>query len=181
MSVDSSTRTVRMRAGSRGLLLEFRAFAMRGNILDLAVGVVMGVAFGAVVTSLVNDLLMPPIGALVGGKDFSALAIEIGGAEIRYGNFINTVINFLIVAAALFVIVKTVSQLQRAKPDAVTKDCPFCYSAIPIPAIKCPACTSDLTGAEAAAAFRRAVKIEDAHVSAEIGTARADVQKLFDR
>ena len=143
------------------MLKEFKEFAIKGNMVDLAIGVVMGGAFGAVVTSLVKDLLMPLIGALLGGRDFSnmfwvikpagaefatlAEAVEAGAATFNYGVFINTVINFLIVAFAIFMLVKAMNKLRKAEEEAVTtKECPFCKSEIALEATKCPACTSSL-------------------------------------
>jgi large conductance mechanosensitive channel len=144
------------------MLKEFKAFAMRGNVLDLAVGVIMGAAFGAVVTSLVGDILMPPLGALVGGLDFKDKFFALdgntyktlddlrkaGAPAIAYGAFINAIVNFLIVAFAIFLLVKQVNRFQKA-PVAppgppTTKDCQFCGMSIPIKAIRCPQCTSDL-------------------------------------
>jgi large conductance mechanosensitive channel len=144
------------------MLKEFKAFAMRGNVLDLAVGVIIGGAFGAVVTSLVGDILMPPLGKLMGGLDFKdkffaldgntyATLAELkkaGAPAIAYGAFINTVVNFLIVAFAIFLLVKQVNRFQ--KPAVVppgpptTKECQFCSMTIPIKATRCPQCTSDL-------------------------------------
>jgi large conductance mechanosensitive channel len=136
---------------------EFKEFAMRGNVLDLAVGVIIGAAFGGVVTSLVNDVIMPPIGMLMGGLDFKDYFIPLKSTDlttldavkkaavpvIAYGNFLNTVINFLIVAFAIFLLIKQVNRFQR--PAAVTtKDCPFCSTPIPIKATRCPHCTSNL-------------------------------------
>lgn len=103
------------------MLKEFRAFIMRGNVLDLAVGVIIGAAFGAVVTSLVNDVIMPPIGAIVGGIDFSQIVIKVGAVDIRIGAFINAVINFLIVAGAVFLIIRAITRMQEMavkKPEA---------------------------------------------------------------
>ena len=143
------------------MLKDFKAFVMRGNVLDLAVAVVIGAAFGAIVTSLVNDIVMPPIGLLLGHMDFKDLFISLTGGSfatlaaakaagapvLAYGQFLNTVINFLIVAFVIFMVVRSASKLQKAPAPAapVTKDCPHCCSAIPIPASRCPHCTSDLT------------------------------------
>jgi large conductance mechanosensitive channel len=144
------------------MLKEFKAFAMRGNVLDLAVGVIIGAAFGAVVTSLVGDIIMPPIGMVMGKVDFKDLyfamdgkvyesldaAKKMGAPVIAYGNFINTVVNFLIVAFAVFILVKQVNRF--SKPAIVppgpptTKECQFCIMTIPIKATRCPQCTSDL-------------------------------------
>jgi large conductance mechanosensitive channel len=146
------------------MIKEFREFVARGNVLDLAVAVVMGGAFGAIVTSLVNDLLMPPIGLLLGGVNFAdlfldlsregytslAVAQEAGAATLNYGVFFNTVVNFLIVAWAMFMVVKGVNQLKRRQAveevvaEPTTKECPFCYSSIHIKATRCPNCTSEL-------------------------------------
>lgn len=140
---------------------EFKKFAMRGNAIDLAVGFIMGGAFGAIVNSLVNDIIMPPIGLLLGKVDFSNLFINLSGtayatleeakkagaATINYGLFINTLVNFLIVSFALFLVVRQVNRW-TAKPapaaEPTTKECPYCYSEIPIKATRCPQCTSQL-------------------------------------
>ncbi|MGQ0572001.1 MAG: large conductance mechanosensitive channel protein MscL [Armatimonadota bacterium] len=141
------------------MLKEFKEFAMRGPVLDLAVGVIMGVAFGAIVTSFVNDIIMPPIGLLLGGVDFSNLFInlsgqpydtlkaakEAGAATINYGVFLNTVLNFLIVAFAIFLVIKQVNRMQRPAPSAPTaRDCPYCQMSVPLKATRCPHCTSEL-------------------------------------
>ncbi len=139
---------------------EFKAFAMRGNVLDLAVGVIIGAAFGAVVNSLVRDIIMPPIGTLMGGLDFKDLFIALDGGVYRsldeaqkagvpviaYGNFINTIVNFLIVSFAIFILVKQVNRMKAPAPAAppATKECRFCSMSIPIKATRCPQCTSDL-------------------------------------
>jgi large conductance mechanosensitive channel len=138
---------------------EFKEFAMRGNVVDLAVGVIIGGAFGAIVTSLVNDVIMPPIGKLMGGVDFKEFFITLDGstyktleeakkagvATIAYGNFINTVINFLIVAFAVFLVVKQMNRFKAPPPAAaLTKECGFCGMAIPVKARRCPNCTSEL-------------------------------------
>ncbi len=143
------------------MLKEFKEFAMKGNVLDMAVGIIIGAAFGKIITSLVSDILMPPLGLLLGKVDFSSLFLNISGqsyatlaeaqkanaATINYGFFINSIINFLIVALAIFLLVKQVNRLKKEPPAAApaTKDCPFCASAIPIPAKRCPHCTSQLT------------------------------------
>ena len=144
------------------MLKDFKAFVMRGNVLDLAVAVVVGGAFSKIVTSFVDDVLMPPLGLLLGRVDFRdkfidlsgqhpatlAQAEAMGAAVLRYGLFINTIVNFLIVAFAIFLLVKQVNRFQ--KPVAVppgpptTKDCQFCGMSIPIKAIRCPQCTSEL-------------------------------------
>lgn len=133
------------------MLKEFRDFALKGNVLDMAVGIIIGVAFGAIVTSLVSDILMPPIGMLLGGMDFSALAWDLtgtGAATIKYGAFINAVLNFIIVAFVMFMLVRVFTRMKRKKEEApgepTTKECPFCRSAIAIAATRCPHCTSQL-------------------------------------
>ncbi len=142
------------------MLKEFREFAMKGSVVDLAVGIVIGAAFGKVVDSFVKDILMPPIGKLLGGVDFSNLffvlgsgsfpslkaAQDAGAATLNYGVFVNTIINFVIIAFALFVIIKGINQLRRqeatAPPPPTSKLCPQCQMEIPIKATKCGHCTS---------------------------------------
>jgi large conductance mechanosensitive channel len=141
------------------MLKEFKAFAMRGNVVDLAVGVIIGAAFGKIVTSFVSDLLMPPIGLLLGNVDFGNLFVALNGqayaslAEaqaagaptINYGLFINTVIDFVIVAFVIFLLIRAINRMQKpAAAEATTKDCPRCFSAIPLKATRCPHCTSEL-------------------------------------
>ena len=131
------------------MLKEFREFVMRGNVVDMAVGFIMGAAFGTIVTSLVNDIVMPPVGMLLGGIDFSDLVITLKAdplVTINYGAFINTVISFLIVAAVMFALVRTANRLKREPPPAepTTKTCPHCFSDIPLQATRCPHCTSQL-------------------------------------
>jgi len=139
---------------------EFKEFAMRGNVLDMAVGIVIGAAFGGIVTSFVNDMLMPPIGLLLGRVDFSNLFINLkgnypsvaaakaaGAATLNYGMFMNTVINFLIVAFAIFLLLRYVNRLfpkPVPAPAPAVKSCKFCFSSIPAQATRCPHCTSDL-------------------------------------
>jgi large conductance mechanosensitive channel len=146
---------------------EFKAFIMRGNVLDLAVGVIIGAAFGAIVSSFVDDILMPPIGLLLGRVDFAnifvvlkagdpagpyaalAAAKEAGAVTMNFGVFINALIAFLITALAIFLVIKGANRLQREQeaappPAPTTKTCPFCYTDIPIPATRCPHCTSQL-------------------------------------
>ncbi|MCC7117946.1 MAG: large conductance mechanosensitive channel protein MscL [Anaerolineales bacterium] len=128
------------------MLKEFKAFIMRGNVLDLAIAVIIGGAFGKIVSSLVADILMPIIGLIMGGVDFSGLALTIGEAKITYGVFINNVIDFLIIAFVIFLIVKSANALKKPEPAAAptTKDCPYCYSAIALKATRCPHCTSEI-------------------------------------
>lgn len=127
---------------------EFRAFIMRGNVIDLAVGVIIGGAFGKIVASLVNDILMPLIGLLMGGVNFSGLSIKVRDASINYGMFIQSVVDFLIIAAAIFLLVKGVNSLRKqpepAPAEPTTKECSYCFSTIPIKATRCPYCTSQL-------------------------------------
>lgn len=127
---------------------EFKKFVMRGNVLDLAIAVIIGGAFGKIVTSLVGDLLMPLIGLLLGGVDFSSLAIMVGKAEIKYGAFIQSIVDFLIIAFVIFLIVRAANRV-TAKPAPApaaptTKDCPYCLSKIPLKATKCAYCASSL-------------------------------------
>ena len=143
------------------MLKEFREFAMKGNVVDLAVGVVIGAAFGTIIASLVKDILMPPIGLLLGGVDFSNLFLVLGGggpfpslkaaqdagaATLNYGVFINAMINFIIIAFALFMVVKAMNRMKRqeaaAPPPPTSKLCPQCQMEIPIKAVKCGHCTS---------------------------------------
>ena len=142
------------------MLKDFKEFAMRGNVMDMAVGVIIGGAFGKIVTSLVTDVLMPPIGLATGKVDFSSLFIDLSGkhyailaeaqkagaATINYGLFINTIISFLIVAFAVFLLVKQMNRLKKEEPAAAptTKDCPQCAMAIPIAAKRCGHCTATL-------------------------------------
>jgi large conductance mechanosensitive channel len=139
------------------MLKDFKAFIMKGNVLDLAVAVIIGAAFGAIVTSLVSDVVMPPIGLLLGNVDFKDLFVSLNGQAyptlaaakaaaapvIAYGQFLNTVVNFLIVAFVIFMVVRAASRFQKPA-DPTTKDCTFCCGAIPIKATRCPQCTSQL-------------------------------------
>ena len=154
------------------MLKEFKEFILRGNVVDMAIGIIVGAAFGKVVTSLVNDILMPPIGFLTGKVDFSNLFVSLSGSyaslaeaqaagapTINYGLFINTVLDLLIVGAAVFfLIVRPINRLRRAKEPApaalATKECPYCLSAIPLKATRCPHCTSLLTSPESTAQGR---------------------------
>lgn len=131
---------------------EFREFIARGNVMDMAVGVIIGGAFTGIVSSLVDDLLMPLLGLLTGGMNFADLAVQIGPGEgdvLRYGSFIAAIINFLLIALVLFLLIKTINRLHRKKeapPPAVTvKVCPYCKSEISVNATRCPHCTSELT------------------------------------
>jgi len=147
------------------MLQEFKQFAMRGNVVDMAVGIIIGGAFGTIVKSLVDDVIMPPVGLLLGGVDFSDLFItlrdgamagpyttlaaarEAGAVTLSYGLFINSVISFMIVAFAVFMLIKSINKLQPKVPEpevAQTKECTFCYSKIPLQATRCPHCTSTL-------------------------------------
>ena len=136
------------------ILKEFKDFAMRGNVVDMAVGIIIGGAFGKIVSSLVNDVVMPPVGMLLGNANFSDLMLELGAgndaATLKYGSFLQTVVDFLIVAFAIFMIVKVMNQaknalkMQERAKEPTTKDCPQCCSSIPIKAKRCPNCTSEL-------------------------------------
>jgi large conductance mechanosensitive channel len=139
---------------------EFKEFAMRGNVLDMAVGIIIGAAFGRIITSLVSDIIMPPIGLLLGKVDFSGLFLNISGksydtlaaakaagaATVNYGAFLNTVIDFVIVAFLIFLIVRQINRWSKPVPAVapMTKDCPYCVSTIPIKATRCPNCTSQV-------------------------------------
>lgn len=136
-------------------LKEFKEFAVKGSVIDMAIGVVIGTAFGKIVSSLVNDVIMPPIGLLLGGIDFSKLVIVLkedptGKANvfISYGAFISTIINFLIIVFVIFLTIKGINKLKRVtpspEPDTTTKVCPKCFTLIPLKAVKCPNCTSDI-------------------------------------
>ena len=139
---------------------EFKEFAMRGNVLDMAVGIIIGAAFGRIITSLVNDVIMPPIGLLLGKVDFSSLFINLtgtpyasladakkaGAAVIGYGAFLNTVLDFVVVAFVIFLLIRQVNRLKRepAPAPATTKECPYCLSVIPLKATRCGHCTAQL-------------------------------------
>lgn len=143
----------------KAMIKEFKEFALKGNLVDLATAFILGAAFGRLVTSFVSDILMPPIGLVLGKVDFSNLFVNLtrtpykslaeaqaaGAPTLNYGLFINSVIDFLIVAFALFLVIKQVNRLARPAPVLATKDCPFCLSKIPEAATRCPACTSELT------------------------------------
>ena len=142
------------------MLKGFKQFILRGNVVDLAVGVVMGAAFGAVVTSVVKDLLTPLIAAIVGKPDFSSIAVEVNGSKLMLGNFLNALISFLLIATAVyfFIVVPVNAIISRARkeppPDPTTKKCPECLSEIPIDARRCAHCTSQLTGGAPVAPVR---------------------------
>ena len=126
---------------------EFKDFAMKGNVVDLAVGVVIGGAFGSIVTSLVEDIIMPLVGVITGGLDFSALAITVGDANIAYGQFINSVVNFLIISFSIFMVIRQMNKVmpkEEVVEEVTTKECGYCLSQIPIKATRCPHCTSEL-------------------------------------
>jgi large conductance mechanosensitive channel len=150
------------------MLKEFKEFAMRGNVVDMAVGIIIGAAFGTIVKSLVSDVIMPPIGLLLGNVNFENLFIvlkqgmiaapyaslaeaqEAGAVTVNYGTFINTIISFIIVAFAVFLLIRNINKLKREKKapaEPTTKECPYCFSNIPIKATRCPNCTSQLAGA----------------------------------
>ncbi len=140
---------------------ELKAFILRGNVVDLAVGIIIGAAFGRIVSSLVNDIIMPPIGLLLGKIDFSNLFVNLtgkpleslaaakaaGAATINYGSFVNVVLDFLIVAVVIFFVIRGINKLMPKPKEAApsTKDCPFCLSKIPLKATRCPQCTSQLS------------------------------------
>lgn len=152
-----------------GMIKEFKDFAVKGNVIDMAVGIVIGAAFGTIVKSFVADVIMPPIGLALGNVDFSNLFIVLkdgaagaatfatiaeaqaaGAVTLNYGQFINTVISFLIIAFAIFIVIKQMNKLKKEEPAPVaeptTKDCPHCFTTISIKATKCPNCTSSLQG-----------------------------------
>ncbi len=144
------------------MLKEFKEFAMRGNVVDMAVGIIIGAAFGKIVSSLVNDIIMPPVGIMLGKMDFSNLFLNLsdkpvktiaeakaaGAATINYGLFINNIIDFTIVAFAIFLLVRQINRLKKQPPEEsaepATKECPYCMSGISIKAVRCPNCTSEL-------------------------------------
>jgi large conductance mechanosensitive channel len=128
------------------MLKEFRDFALKGNLIELAVAFILGLAFAAVVTSFVDDIVMPIVGAIVSDKSFADLTFEIAGVEIFYGSFLTVLLNFLIVAWILFLIVKAANRM-KGPQAATTKECPYCISSIPIGATRCPSCTSEVAPA----------------------------------
>jgi large conductance mechanosensitive channel len=149
-----------------GMMKEFKEFAVKGNVVDMAVGIIIGAAFGTIVKSLVADIIMPPIGMLLGNVDFSNLFIVLkdaavpgvyatlaeaqaaGAVTLNYGMFINTIISFMIVAFAIFILIRNINKLKRKEEapaaEPTTKDCPQCFTAIPIKATRCPHCTSNI-------------------------------------
>jgi large conductance mechanosensitive channel len=143
------------------MLKEFKEFAMRGNVMDMAVGLILAAAFGKIVTSFVGDLLMPPIGLLIGQVDFSSLFITLGSqhydtlaaakaagaATLNYGAFLNTIIDFLIVAFAIFMVIRQMNRMKAPAPAISTKECPYCCSAIAVKATRCAFCTAELKSA----------------------------------
>jgi len=149
-----------------GMIKEFKEFAVKGNVIDMAVGIIIGAAFGTIVTSLVADVIMPPIGLLLGSVDFSNLFVVLkegatagpfltlaeakkaGAVTINYGQFFNTIISFLIVAFAIFLVIRGINKLKRKEEvKPATKDCPLCLSSIPVKATRCAHCTADLKAA----------------------------------
>ncbi|MBN1374577.1 MAG: large-conductance mechanosensitive channel protein MscL [Dehalococcoidia bacterium] len=141
------------------MLREFKDFILRGNVIDMAVGIIIGVAFGKIVTSLVNDVIMPPIGLLLGKVNFQDLYVNLSGntyasleaaraagaPTINYGLFLNTVLDFIIVALVIFLLIHAISSIKRPlanEPEVTAKDCPYCLSSIPLKATRCPHCTS---------------------------------------
>ncbi len=150
-----------------GMMKEFKEFAVKGNVMDMAIGIIIGAAFGTIVKSFVADVIMPPIGLLLGGVDFSNLFVLLkdgadglgayatlaeanaaGAVTLNYGAFINTIISFLIVAIAVFMVIKNINRMKKEEPAPkaapTTKDCSFCFTSIPIKAVRCPSCTSEL-------------------------------------
>jgi large conductance mechanosensitive channel len=129
------------------MIKEFREFALKGSLVDLAVAFILGVAFAAVVTSLVDNIFMPIIGAVVSDESFANLSADVGGAELRYGAFLAALLNFVLIALVLFIVVKAVNQLRRREEvieEATTKSCPACAMDIPVQATRCPYCVIDL-------------------------------------
>ena len=143
------------------ILKDFKEFAVKGNMIDMAVGIIIGVAFGKIISSLVSDVLMPPIGFLLGKMDFSNLFINLSGeyypslvaakeagiSTINYGLFLNNVIDFIIIALVVFLLIRQINKLKRKEEKEIkpaTKKCPYCFSAIPKEAIRCPSCTSEI-------------------------------------
>ena len=148
------------------MLKEFKEFALRGNVLDMAIGIILGVAFGKIVTSFVEDILMPPLGLVIGKVDFASLFLSLtgrhfdsvaaakaaGAPTLNYGVFANNVLNFVIVAFAIFLLVRQVNRFKRRQPAAAptTRECPYCCASIPLKATRCSACTSEVPKAAVA-------------------------------
>ena len=131
------------------MLKEFKAFVMRGNVLDLAVAVIIGGAFGKIVGSLVNDILMPLVGLAMGGVNFAELSFTVGQAVVKWGAFVQAIIDFIVIAFVIFMIIRTANKSKKKEEPAppaepTTKDCPYCFSTIAIKATRCPNCTSEL-------------------------------------
>lgn len=128
------------------MLNDFKKFIVQGNVMDLAVAVIIGAAFGKIIASLVGDILMPLIGLVLGGIDFSSLAITVGSAKVGYGSFIQAIIDFIIIALVIFLLVRAVNSMKKPAPAAepTAKECPYCFTTIPIKAKRCPNCTSQL-------------------------------------
>jgi large conductance mechanosensitive channel len=145
------------------MLKEFKEFALRGNVVDMAVGIIIGTAFGKIITSMVNDILMPPIGLVLGKVDFSNLFVSLSGGQfdtvakakeagvptLNYGLFLNTVLDFVIVAFVIFLVVRQMNRLKKVEPTAPpqVKDCPYCLTSIALKATRCPHCTSEIRAA----------------------------------
>ena len=128
------------------MLKEFRDFAVRGNVIDLAVAVIIGGAFGKIVSSLVDNIIMPLVGLLIGGVDFKSLMVTFGSAKVEYGLFLQNVVDFIIVAFVIFLMVRAINSTKKPAPVAAptTKECPHCFTTIPLKATRCPNCTSQL-------------------------------------
>lgn len=143
------------------MLKEFKEFALRGNVIDMAIGIIVGVAFGRITTSLVNDVIMPPIGLVLGRVNFNDLFVSLNGKTyaslaaakaagaptLNYGIFLNTVLDFLIVAFVMFLLVRQVNRFHPAETPATTRECPYCRTQIPLNASRCPSCTSEVSAA----------------------------------
>ncbi|MGI6152616.1 MAG: large conductance mechanosensitive channel protein MscL [Christensenellaceae bacterium] len=142
-----------MKKAKKGFFTEFREFISRGSVMDLAVGVIIGAAFTAIVNSLVEDIIMPFIGLITGGIDFSSLSFQIGDVTIKYGSFIGAVINFVLIALIIFLFIKGINKMRRPKdeePEKPARLCPYCKMEIADDATKCPYCTADLPASDAA-------------------------------
>jgi large conductance mechanosensitive channel len=127
------------------MLKEFREFTLRGNVMDLAVAVIIGGAFGKIITSLVNDVLMPVIGLILGGVSFSELSFTVGSAVVKWGAFVQSIVDFIIIAFVIFLLVRAMNRLKKKEPAApTTKECLYCFTTIPLKATRCPNCTSEL-------------------------------------